>query len=201
MPSPSLTALMGTLTCHVDLSKSRLEALALLLVGMIGARTVNLSYVANERWASIKVASTYRWFQRFFHHVDPSQDLAGNAASRPSPGVGRNHERAYGCPCHANGTAGLDRRSRQDGAIAWNYSWHPRHTVRPALPPILSRAAHRQRCHGGNTMAVWYEPDGVRQSNRGAEADRLIEANKKVVTGSRRQGRKGAEMYRHCEGG
>lgn len=76
MPKSSLTALRGTLARHIELSKSRLETLTLLLVGMIGARTVNLSHIASERGSSITVASTYRRFQRFFQHVDPGQDWA-----------------------------------------------------------------------------------------------------------------------------
>lgn len=42
-------ALAEKLGAHVPLGKSRLETLCLLVVGMIGARTVNLAHVATER--------------------------------------------------------------------------------------------------------------------------------------------------------
>ncbi|MFV0492319.1 MAG: hypothetical protein ACK5M4_10910 [Pseudorhodobacter sp.] len=42
-------ALTEKLSPPIDLSKSRLETLALLITGMIGARTVNLSHIASER--------------------------------------------------------------------------------------------------------------------------------------------------------
>ena len=42
-------ALTERLSPHIDLSNSRLETLALLITGMIGARTVNLSHIASER--------------------------------------------------------------------------------------------------------------------------------------------------------
>ena len=41
MERPVITAFADLLRRHVDLSKSRLETMALLTVGMIGARTVN----------------------------------------------------------------------------------------------------------------------------------------------------------------
>ncbi len=69
-------ALTAKLSLHIDLSKSRLETLALLITGMIGARTVNLSHVASERGSPVKIASTYRRLQRFFQHVAPNEDWA-----------------------------------------------------------------------------------------------------------------------------
>jgi Transposase DDE domain len=69
-------ALAFRLSPHIELSKSRLETLALLITGVIGARTVNLSHVASERGAPVEVASTYRRFQRFFQHVTPGEDWA-----------------------------------------------------------------------------------------------------------------------------
>lgn len=68
--------LMERLSPHIDLSKSRLETLGLLITGMISARTVNLSHVASERNAPAKVDSTYRRFQRFFQHVVAGEDWA-----------------------------------------------------------------------------------------------------------------------------
>ena len=51
----------------LTLGTARLETMALLTVGMIGARTVNLVHVANERGEiSVDPASTYSRLQRFF---------------------------------------------------------------------------------------------------------------------------------------
>ena len=44
----AVAALSETLRGHVDLGKSRLETLCMLVVGMIGARTVNLGHIATE---------------------------------------------------------------------------------------------------------------------------------------------------------
>ncbi len=74
MTSFALTDLQKTLTPHVQLGKSRLETLCLLVLGMISARTVNLSHIASERPARAKVASTYRRLQRFFQHVTLHDD-------------------------------------------------------------------------------------------------------------------------------
>lgn len=69
MPHRAITALQQILRPHVGLSKSRLETLCLIVVGMISARTVNLSHLACERPTTALVASTYRRLQRFFQHV------------------------------------------------------------------------------------------------------------------------------------
>jgi len=76
MTTTSFDALSERLSAHIDLSKSRMETLILLIVGMIGSRTVNLSHVASERGSSAKVASTYRRLQRFFQYVRPGEDWA-----------------------------------------------------------------------------------------------------------------------------
>ncbi len=69
MPHRAIATLEGILRPHVGLSKSRLETLCLLVVGMISARTVNLSHLACERPSTALVTSTYRRLQRFFQHV------------------------------------------------------------------------------------------------------------------------------------
>jgi hypothetical protein len=69
MPHRAIIALQLILRPHVGLSKSRLETLCLIVVGMISARTVNLSHLACERATTALVASTYRRLQRFFQHV------------------------------------------------------------------------------------------------------------------------------------
>jgi hypothetical protein len=60
---------MVTLSAHVDLSKSRLETLALLIIGLIHGRTVNLSHVASQFCGTALISSCYRRLQRFFQHV------------------------------------------------------------------------------------------------------------------------------------
>ena len=40
------TALIGSLSAHLDLGKSRLETLSMVLIGLIHGRTVNLTHVA-----------------------------------------------------------------------------------------------------------------------------------------------------------
>ena len=56
--------------------KSRLETLCLLVVGMLGARTVNLGHIATTRGGTALPASTYRRLQRFFQHVRLDPDWA-----------------------------------------------------------------------------------------------------------------------------
>jgi hypothetical protein len=60
---------------HLGLSKDRVETLALIVVAMVSARTVNLSHLAAERPGTTLVASTYRRLQRFFQYVRPGRDL------------------------------------------------------------------------------------------------------------------------------
>ncbi len=74
MPHRAIAPLEGILRPHVGLSKSRLETLCLIVVGMISARTVNLSHLACERPSRALVASTYRRLQRFFQHVRLGRD-------------------------------------------------------------------------------------------------------------------------------
>jgi Transposase DDE domain len=76
MSHRAITALAGILRPHVGLSKSRLETLCLIVVGMVSARTVNLGHIACERSGSALIASTYRRLQRFFQHVRLDPDWA-----------------------------------------------------------------------------------------------------------------------------
>ena len=70
----AIAALREKLRPHVGLSKSRLETLCLMLIGMVSARTVNLSHIASERPREALIASTYRRLQRFFQHVRLAPD-------------------------------------------------------------------------------------------------------------------------------
>lgn len=72
----AIATLGETLRPHLGLSKDRVETLAMIVVGMVSARTVNLSHLAAERPGAALVASTYRRFQRFFQYVRPRQDWA-----------------------------------------------------------------------------------------------------------------------------
>ena len=76
MSHQAITALSRTLRGHVGLGKSRVETLCMLVVGMVGARTVNLSHIATEGGRSVLIASTCRRLQRFFQHVDLGPDRA-----------------------------------------------------------------------------------------------------------------------------
>lgn len=59
---------------HLELHKSRLETLCVLIVSMINARTVNLSHLASEFPSKAKIDSCYRRLQRFFQHADLAED-------------------------------------------------------------------------------------------------------------------------------
>jgi hypothetical protein len=76
MSHQAITALARTLRGHVGLGKSRLETLCMLVVGMIGSRTVNLGHIATEAGRGVLIASTYRRLQRFFQYVDLGPDWA-----------------------------------------------------------------------------------------------------------------------------
>ncbi len=72
----AIATLRDTLRPHLGLSKDRVETLALIVVAMVSARTVNLSHLATERPGSTLVASTYRRLQRFFQYVRLGPDWA-----------------------------------------------------------------------------------------------------------------------------
>lgn len=76
MSHQAAAALAETLRGHVSLGKSRLETLCMLVVGMIGARTVNLGHIATEAGRGVLIASTYRRLQRFFQYVELEADWA-----------------------------------------------------------------------------------------------------------------------------
>jgi hypothetical protein len=72
----AIATLRDRLHPHLGLSKDRVETLALIVVAMVSARTVNLSHLAAERPGRVQVASTYRRLQRFFQHVRLGRDWA-----------------------------------------------------------------------------------------------------------------------------
>ena len=76
MSHRAITALAQMPGGQFGLGKSRLETLCMLVVGMVGARTVNLGHIATQAGSGVLIASTYRRLQRFFQHVDPGPDWA-----------------------------------------------------------------------------------------------------------------------------
>ena len=76
MPNRTIAALTEILRPEIDLGKSRLETLCLIVIGMVSARSVNLSHIACERPGAVQTASTYRRLQRFFQHVRLGEDWA-----------------------------------------------------------------------------------------------------------------------------
>ena len=98
----AITALQLRLSPRLELSKRRGETLALLVIGMISARTVNPGHVASERPGETQIASTYRRHQRFFQHVDLGLDWSAPLVANLLGLVGSWH-------------LALDRTQRQIG--------------------------------------------------------------------------------------
>lgn len=69
MQSQVHAALIETLSRHFALRNSRLETLAVLIVGLIQCRTVNLSHIASQFPAQVQHNSNYRRLQRFFQMI------------------------------------------------------------------------------------------------------------------------------------
>ena len=77
-----LAPLIATLRPHFDLGKTRLETLAVLLVGLANGRTVNLSHLASQFPGAALHASNYRRLQRFFQFVRLDTDTAARLVVR-----------------------------------------------------------------------------------------------------------------------
>lgn len=75
-------ALVATLLPHLDLGKSRLETLSWLIIGVLVARSVNLSHLASQCDSAAQVASSYRRLQRFFQFVRLEGDWLAPAVVR-----------------------------------------------------------------------------------------------------------------------
>jgi Transposase DDE domain len=133
MDRPVITALADLLRRHVDLGKSRLETMALLTVGMIGARTVNLVHVADERGSgTVDPASTYRRLQRFFQHVRLPGDWAAPMIARLAGGADKR-------------TLVMDRTNWKIGAAHVNIlvlAIRTRHSQVPLMWVVLDRAGN-----------------------------------------------------------
>ena len=72
----AIATLQHRLSRHMCLSNSRVETFCFLVLGMVNARTINLSHLACEFSSSTKVWSNYRRLQRFFQFVDLGADWA-----------------------------------------------------------------------------------------------------------------------------
>jgi hypothetical protein len=72
-------ALISTLSTHLDLSKSRLDTLARLIILLVNVRTVNLTHVAAQFSSTAKTSSSYRRLQRFFQFVSLDEDWLARA--------------------------------------------------------------------------------------------------------------------------
>lgn len=81
MDQKTIAALPEKMAPFVPLGEARRETLSLLVLGLLSARTTNLSVLACERTAAARTASTYRWLQRFFQHADPGEDWAAPAVA------------------------------------------------------------------------------------------------------------------------
>ena len=75
-----LAPLLETVRPHFDLSKTRLETLAVLLVGLANGRTVTLSHLASQFPGDAQHGSNYHRLQRFFQFVQ--LELYRRAAGR-----------------------------------------------------------------------------------------------------------------------
>jgi hypothetical protein len=76
MYQKTVAALAERVAPHVALGNDRRETLSQLTLGLLSARTTNLSVLAGERVAAARTESTYRRYQRFFQHADPGEDWA-----------------------------------------------------------------------------------------------------------------------------
>ena len=82
MDQKTVAALAERVSPHVSLGNARRETLSLLVLGLLSARTTNLSVLACERNAPASTASTYRRLQRFFQHAEPGADWAAPVVAR-----------------------------------------------------------------------------------------------------------------------
>lgn len=77
-----LAPLLETLRPHFDLSETRSETLAVLLVGLANGRTVNLSHLASQFPGDAQHGSNYRRLRRFFQFVRLDSDIAARLVVR-----------------------------------------------------------------------------------------------------------------------
>ena len=94
-----LAPLRESLRPHFNLSKSRLETLSVLLIGMINGRTVNLSHIASQFPGPARHASNYRRLQRFFQFIRLDGDKVALLSRKEKPnGTNPNHPICFKIP-------------------------------------------------------------------------------------------------------
>ena len=69
------TALFETLKVQFPLNKSRLETLALAIVGVMNSRTMNPSHITSQFPREAKMSSHYRCLQQFFQYAHFDSDV------------------------------------------------------------------------------------------------------------------------------
>jgi len=69
MTTDLLNALRTCLKEFFPLYKTRLDTFCVLIVGVLGSRTVNLSHIAGTFPGPAEISSNYRRLQRFFQHT------------------------------------------------------------------------------------------------------------------------------------
>jgi hypothetical protein len=82
MPITVHAALIETLKRHFALRNSRLQTLAVLIVGLVQGRTVNLSHVASHFPGAAQHGSNYRRLQRFFEAIRLDQAVVAQIVVR-----------------------------------------------------------------------------------------------------------------------
>ena len=82
MPITVHAALIETLKRHFALRNSRLETLAVLIIGLVQGRTVNLSHVASHFPGTAQHGSNYRRLQRFFQSIQLNQAVVAQLVVR-----------------------------------------------------------------------------------------------------------------------
>lgn len=141
MDLKTFSALASKLGPHVPLGKSRLQTLCLLIVGVVSARTVNLSHVACERAGPVRIASTYRRLQRFFQHVRLPQDWAATLIARLT---------GHGGPW----TLCLDRTNWMIGQSAVNVLVLALATRRHRIPLLWTQLGRKGNSHTTDRIAL-----------------------------------------------
>jgi hypothetical protein len=60
-------AMRAVVDCFIQFGN--LQTLCWLIIGLVNARTVNLSHLVSQRSSSAQVSSSYRRLQRFFQYI------------------------------------------------------------------------------------------------------------------------------------
>lgn len=88
MTTTLINALYESLAGQMDLRKSRLESLCVLVIAVLVSRTVNLSHLCGSFPSRAEIASNYRRLQRFFEQVSLDYEALARVIVRVS-GLGQ----------------------------------------------------------------------------------------------------------------